>query len=217
MISSAPDSGGFTTKQAWVRARLRAAILAGELGPGARLRIDAIAVRYGVSAIPVREALRELAADGMVEIRAHAGAVVTGFDEGAAAEIFALLEALETAAARLAVAGADDDAIARLQGRLAELDRTPARRWDEQNTEFHLAFFEIAGMTRGAELFRRVAGDWERLRASRYRGPEPPPRRAAQREHRGMVEALASRDADALQRAVRTHNRTAAACYGALP
>ena len=74
---------------------LRTAIVQGELAPCERLVIDELATRLGVSQIPVREALRQLEADGFVTIQPHIGATVTGIQPGLMTEIFGLLEAME--------------------------------------------------------------------------------------------------------------------------
>src|SRR5580658_11203182 len=82
---------------------LRADILAGRLAPGSRLRQDAIAIEYGVSHIPVREAFRRLEAEGLVSIRPHHGAIVTSLSASEIEELYEIRVALECAAMRAAV------------------------------------------------------------------------------------------------------------------
>lgn len=208
-----PAGRSFQTKQALVYHTLREAIMQARLEPGERLVIDDIAKRLEVSAIPVREALQLLMSERLVEHRPHIGAVVTPITLEATREIFTLLEALETAAFRLAVERADAPAIDDLR-RLAErMQGVDGERWIEHNRRFHRAFAEIAAMPRLLEALDRVADDWERLRRHRFLKAGVPERAAADAEHRAMVEALAARDVPRLEQLVRDHNRSALAFY----
>src|SRR5678815_681908 len=94
---------------------LRSAVQSGELEPGRRLVIDELARTLGVSAIPVREALHQLAADGFVTLEPYLGATVTAVEAGGVAELFELLEALEVMSARAACAGIDDARLAEIE------------------------------------------------------------------------------------------------------
>ncbi len=99
-----PATGGFQTKQELVYRALRERIMDGQLQPGQRLVIDDIASAYGVSPIPVREALHLLQAERLVDIKPHIGAAVAPISKDAINEVFALMECLELAALRLAAA-----------------------------------------------------------------------------------------------------------------
>ena len=90
------------SKKDYVVASLRRDILDGVLAPGARLIIDDLASSYGVSPIPVREALQQLQSDGYVVIQPYAGAKVAEIEIDAIHEIFALLESLEVISGRAA-------------------------------------------------------------------------------------------------------------------
>jgi DNA-binding GntR family transcriptional regulator len=90
------------TKQAFVYATLRSAIIRCELAPGQRLIIDDLARRYEVSIIPVREALRLLQSEGLVVSVAHVGATVAPISKDSVLEVFLLLEGLEVVATRMA-------------------------------------------------------------------------------------------------------------------
>lgn len=83
-------------------AELRAMILAGELPPGSRVPEVQLCEQLGVSRTPLREALRVLASEGLVELRPHRGAVVTPIDPNDIAAIFEVMEALEALAGTLA-------------------------------------------------------------------------------------------------------------------
>src|SRR6186713_370775 len=93
---------------------LRTAILEGELVPGQRVSQEAWAARAGVSLIPVREALRVLAGEGLVTYRPRRGYVVTELDVADLEEVYRLRRTLEAEALRLGVPRASDDDVAAL-------------------------------------------------------------------------------------------------------
>lgn len=96
------------TRTEWAEQRLRQAILRGEFGPGDALVISTLAEQMGLSATPLREALRNLAADGLVELHSHGKARVAQVDLGEANEIYELRLMLEPVALERAVSNADD-------------------------------------------------------------------------------------------------------------
>ena len=211
-----PKGQNFTTKQALVYHTLRDAIMHGRLEPGERLVIDDIAKKLEVSPIPVREALQLLQSERLLEHKPHVGAVVAALSAADAEEIFALLEALETAVFIGALAKVTPQHIADLQHlveRMAAVGEDG--RWMELNQRFHRTIAEIAMMPRALEMLDRISGEWERLRRFRFRAVAHPDTAVADREHRAMVAALAGRDAAALEALVRTHNRSALAHYRA--
>src|ERR1700755_3054171 len=104
-----------TTSQAAILAELRRCLLDGEVPPGTPIPLDEVAAVFGVSRIPVREALKTLIGEGLVERRpTHAFRVAT-LTTAELAELYLVREVLETAALRAAVAraGPADDAEAR--------------------------------------------------------------------------------------------------------
>jgi DNA-binding GntR family transcriptional regulator len=93
---------GFETKTDWVVSKLRSTIRAGELAPGERVRTGVWAERYGVSETPMREAVKILAAEGLLTIEPHKGAHVTALSSEDFREFCHVLGSLESAAIRLA-------------------------------------------------------------------------------------------------------------------
>src|SRR3954451_24027232 len=85
-----------------VRDELQHAILEGVLQPGERLRAEALAQRFGTSRTPVREALLQLEAQGLVEVEPNRGAVVRAFDRADLLDLYAVRALLEPAAAAMA-------------------------------------------------------------------------------------------------------------------
>jgi DNA-binding GntR family transcriptional regulator len=104
-------------------ALLRRLIEIGELAPGERLREVAISQRLGMSRTPVREAFRTLAAEGLVELLPNRSVVVSDIDRAEMADVFDVLGALESLAARQACQRMGDDAIELLRRLQEDLER----------------------------------------------------------------------------------------------
>jgi DNA-binding GntR family transcriptional regulator len=218
MPTLATPPGRFLTKQDLAYQALRRAIMRGELAPGSRVVIDDVAARLEVSIIPVREALARLERERLVEIRPHAGAVVTGLSKDDVAEVFTLMESLEAAAARPALSRATDEDLAALDDLLDGLESARKRRDHERrlerNAAFHLELCRLAGMPLLSEFAARVFDRWERLRRFFFADAAEGTARADQ-EHRAIVAALRARDADRLERLLREHNQAARQAYRA--
>ncbi len=207
----------FRTKQEYVYQALRSAIMQGELPPGQRLVIDEISRQLEVSAIPIREALQLLQAEGLVVSSPHVGATVAPISEDEVHEVFAIMEGLETVAVRAAAARMDDDEEARLRELIGEMDEALAsaryERWAEGNGRLHRMIGEVARMPLLREMTDRVLSRWERLRRHYFQGVLVPRVPQAQREHHLLMDALARRDGDQAEQIVRAHNRAALASY----
>lgn len=218
MIAFAIPEGRFQTKQDLAYHALHRAIVRGELPPGERLVIEDVAARLEVSPIPVREALQRLERERLIEIRPHAGAVVSALSRADVDEVFALIEALEAAAAAPACAHATPEELTALERTLAALERARAsgdhERWLERNAGFHLALIRLARMPLLAEMAERVFDRWERLRRHFFAA-------LAERdehgdvEHARMLSLLRARDAAGLEALLREHARSARDAYRA--
>lgn len=210
-----PKGQTYQTKQALVYHTLRDAIMQVRLEPGERLVIDDIAKQLDVSPIPVREALQLLQSERLVEHRAHVGAVVAPITPESTREIFALLEAIESATFRVAVehvTPADVTHLTALNEALAAVSGDH-EKWMAANLDFHRACAEIARMPRALDLLTRVSGEWERLRRHCYRHAGTPDSTAAYREHQALIQALGAKDSARLEALVRDHNRNALKFY----
>jgi DNA-binding GntR family transcriptional regulator len=159
-MDAAPQPISRRTVAAEVTASLRARILAGALADGAPLRQDSIAAELGVSRIPVREALAQLEAEGLVRLEPHRGAFVAGLSADDVAELFELRAAVEPLLLRRAVPrlGPQDHAAAATA--LAELDEAlaagDADLWGELNWRFHAALYRPAGRPRMLRLAQEL-------------------------------------------------------------
>ena len=131
-----------------VTTALRNLILEGTLGIGSQLRQEDLARRFGVSRIPVREALGRLQAEGLVEHFTNRGSVVAGRSVEDLLETLDIRIALETRAIRLAMLnlGPADFKAAREIMRRYDESASP-RQWTELNLEFHLALYRPCGQS----------------------------------------------------------------------
>jgi DNA-binding GntR family transcriptional regulator len=203
------------SKKDYVYESLRREILDGGLAPGARLIIDELAAGYGVSPIPVREALQQLQSDGYVVIQPYVGAKVAEIEIDAIHEIFALLEALEVIGGRAAcerMADAHFDALERMVTSMDDLVDDPDR-WSHENLVLHEFICTQAGTHLVEALLRKAMEHWDRLRRYYFKDVFTHRIRESQREHREIVRALRTRDGDLVERIIREHNRTALAAY----
>jgi DNA-binding GntR family transcriptional regulator len=134
------------TTSDYVAEALRTAILAGRFKDGEELNQVELAEHFGVSRVPVREALRQLQAEGLIEAQAHRRAVVTGFSPERILEMFELRKLLEGFLLEKATPNIDEERLARLRRLCDEMDATEDRReWLGKNREFHATLYEPSG------------------------------------------------------------------------
>jgi DNA-binding GntR family transcriptional regulator len=217
MQLSVPEGMAYKTKQEFVYRTLRTAILRCEVAPGQRLPTQEIADRLGVSLIPVREALQLLQSEGLVENRAHVGAVAARVSGSSVAEVFALLEGLETVAVRVAarrMPPAEVEALARLVTEMdSALDDGEYELWGELNTQFHLSIARSAGMPVLRDMTERAFDLWYRVQRCFFTEVLLQRVLQSQREHHGILRALRDRNEEELEQLVKVHNRNAMEAY----
>lgn len=188
-------------------AQVRAWIQDGTLRPGQRLHQDQLAARLGVSRMPVREAIRRLAAEGFVEIEPHRGAFVAALDPAEIRELYLIRAALETLAAGLAVERIGEAEIDRLRGLLDAMREAVAAGDDERaidlDRELHACLFEPAGMPL---LLGLIAQMRDRSAVFRRAHAHIPGRAdVSNREHAALLDAVVARDRGALERLTHEH------------
>jgi DNA-binding GntR family transcriptional regulator len=203
----------YATKQELAYRSLRDAIMRCELRPGQRLVIDDLARRLNVSAIPVREALHLLSSERLVINVPHVGATVAPIAPEAVRDVFTVLEALETVAAREGAARLDADREGELTDLLRVMDeavRTEAYpEWSDLNTRFHLAISGMTEMPLLRDMTERAFGQWDRIRRHFFEGVLVRRVATAQREHHELFGAMQARDVPAIEDVVRRHNQGA--------
>ncbi len=172
--------------------RLRERILHGEFREGAALRQDALAAELGVSRIPVREALRQLEAEGLVTFSPHVGAVVSTLSLDEIRELFDLRALLESELLRRAIPHMHEEDLARAAAVLAEyraaFRRQDVAAWGALNWEFHAALLRPAGqpLTMGIlQNLHNQSDRYTRLQLSLTHGED-----RAREEHSAILEAV---------------------------
>jgi DNA-binding GntR family transcriptional regulator len=187
-----------------IASALRAAILSGDIAAGQPLRQDAIAQQFGVSHIPVREALRHLAAQGLVTIRPNRGATVSRLSADEAKELLEIRCVLETQAVRWALPRADRAIFDRAEAALSESERTAdLARWMKLNWRFHSSLYERADRPRLLGMIELLDAQIDRFIRVLISGPGY--RKQAQDEHRAILAAYKVRNAAAVSQLLEQH------------
>lgn len=192
---------------------IQAAIVNGDLAPGSKLKEPDLARAYGTSRGPLREAIRQLEARGLVQLTPHSGARVTNLSVAQLLDIYELREALEGMACRLAAARLTDPEIGELRRLLeqhgAAVEDQNGREYfrQEGDLDFH---YRIARAS-GNEVIARVLCEdlYHLMRMYRYKFSLVPDRPvAALKEHWRIMEALAEGDGELAELLMRRHIRT---------
>ena len=195
-----------------ITGRLRQLILDGQLRPGQALRPADLAPRLGVSAMPVREALRILDAEGLVTFKPRIGARVAEIREEDVEELYLIRGALEGLAARLAATNLTDSDLAGLHEAFDEMTAARGRNdfdtFSQYDKEFHRRQYAASGRP---GLVKRILDLWDVGRrfyavTPRTGGSIEP----AWKAHRAILEALDARDASAAEQLTRIHTEEAA-------
>jgi DNA-binding GntR family transcriptional regulator len=192
--------------------RIRTAIRKGELAPGERLVVADLASRFGASAGPVREAIRRLAGEGVLESAAHRGASVRSLTSRGVREIFEVRAAIEGCAARLAAENIGrGDYSARLRDvriRLREAAAEGHPAFSDARQAFHDALYVIAGNSVLRETALRLTFPLYRL----YFNGQASAARARDSliEHEGVIEAILEGDGVRAERLMKAHLRNGA-------
>jgi DNA-binding GntR family transcriptional regulator len=187
--------------------RLRDMIIEGRLGPGQRINEGLIGAQLGVSRTPLREAIKTLASEGLVEIQPAKGAVVRKFTAKDLYQVLEVLKALEQLGGRMACEQASDatvEAIHSLHKRMLVLYETRERlEYFKLNQAIHSA---IVAASENAVLMEMHETLQARIKRLRFIGNEGPVKWAgAVAEHEEMMAALLKRDSVALSEVIGRH------------
>ena len=195
---------------------LRSGILNGEIPPGTRLLEIPLATELGVSRGPVREALRQLEQEGLVEFFPHRGAIVVGVADSEIETIYAIRALLEERAFAKACRTIDD---AELDGLATTVEKMIEASYagdvaavTEHDMRFHGRIVELSGFSYLRRLWTSIDGVVRLRAASQARRPELADTGSAREwltepsiEHRELVEALRTRRPAAAAKAARAH------------
>jgi DNA-binding GntR family transcriptional regulator len=187
--------------------RLRALILSGDLPPRSRVNELDLAERFGISRTPLREAIKILATEGLLELLPNRGARVAHLSAAEIEDVFAVVAGLEATAGELACARITDDEI---QAIAAEHDAMVAawRAGDEaayfaRNRAIHEAILRAARNPVLSDVYSNMMG---RVARTRYTAHKTPSQwRKAVEEHEQMLDFLRARKGDKLAKLMRAH------------
>ena len=181
-----------------LRESLQERILSGEIREGDWLIQDAIAEEYDVSRMPVREALRQLEACGLVLMRTHRGAIVTSIPTEQVEELFELRAALECEVLRRALASMTDRDIAEARTLLSQLDASYGQgdigSWGRLNWAFHRRLYEPAGRIQTLNILQGINLQIERYVRLPFTAPDPGSGRSRARASRVAEVVRGARD-----------------------
>jgi DNA-binding GntR family transcriptional regulator len=184
--------------------RIKAEIEAGELLPGQPLRQDELSARFGVSRSPLREALRRLEAEGVVDYRANVGATVAPIRTELVRETFEMRRILEAGAIDLVIERLDDKALINVRALNAAIFKEPdIAAAVVAHGEFHLAVYALSGNPVIVDVLSS-----HRVRTSRFpRHKDAVARilRASKADHAELLRALVARDRRAARKITLEH------------
>ncbi len=187
---------------------LRDAILRGELAPGARIRQEDLAARYGASRVPVREALRLLEADGLVRLVANTGAWVTRLNLDECIEIYLMREQLEPLLLRYSAPKLNDDDIDELEDLARRMQHTDdVEEFLLLDRVFHLRSYARADTAQLGELVNRLWNTTQHYRRAYTRLLDADSHRILHDEHHMLTTALRERDTVAAEHVLLGHIR----------
>ncbi|MFJ4172382.1 GntR family transcriptional regulator [Paenarthrobacter sp. NPDC089714] len=199
----------FRTAHEYVLKTLRRAILTGSLPAGSRLVQQDVAAELDVSTTPVREALRDLAAEGLVMMDPHRGALVKALDVSEVREIYELRIALEPIMVRRVINEITEEHLAKAADLHRQMEATTdVATWTDLNRRFHSVFSEpdresrlariLDGLSDSASVFVSLVLD-SQLRSMT----------GANAEHARLIEVYRSRDVEtAVELTVQHHKET---------
>ena len=201
----------FRTKNVAVYEELRQDIIDGKLKPGQKIIMSEIAKKYGLSEIPVREAVRRLESDGFVNFTPHVGAVVTEIDEKEFIEIYLIRIELEALATRLAVPYVSDKDVEYLTRINQEMETAIEKKSYEKlgnlNRKFHLRIYQSAPYPHLNNMLKDL---WEKAERTQSVFAYVPERaEASVKEHINIINALKKKDAELAEKLVKSQkNKT---------
>ena len=190
-----------------IASTLRNAIVGSVLAPGARLEEQGLAKRLGVSRVPLREAFRVLAGEGLVVIQPNRGAVVSERSEGELRELFAVRSMFESAAARLLARSRPPAVLDALEAMISDMKRAVrVRRYDEYAriaAQFHDLMVAECGNRLIGQLYDRIRTNLRRYQLMMADLPGSPAKSI--REHEIILAAIRGGKAAAAARAAAMH------------
>jgi DNA-binding GntR family transcriptional regulator len=189
---------------------LRQAILTHTFEPGERLQIDDISRKLGVSLTPVRHAIQQLSAEGLIVIHPRSGTFVATLSRRDVEETFQIRVALECLAGELAAPRIDDEHLRVFQSLLDTLGKPicndkDRQRHEEDNRSFHLLLLEASGNQRLVQMYNELNAHLQIARLHSRESDWAARLTQEQEEHQEIVAALKARNSKRTVAAIRAH------------
>jgi len=209
-MAKADRAGGFRrppTAQEAVATELRRAILGGELAPGTQILQDKVADQFGVSRVPVREALKMLEGEGQISYEPHRGYFVTELDIRELIEVYHIRNILEAEAVATAIPQMTTEDDERVEAAL--LDTEKASKEDDivtltaANRRFHFALIEPCRMSRLVRIIRQLWDSTDPYRSVYFVAREH--RDKVDDDHRAIFRAVTARETSEAIRLLAEH------------
>jgi DNA-binding GntR family transcriptional regulator len=194
----------FRTLQEFAAAQLREWILSGELEPGARIDQEALAQELGMSRMPIREALRELAVTGLVTAVPHRGVIVSRLTAEEVDETYEIRGLLEGRAAGFAVPNLSQTDLDEMSARIARMaEAEDVSEWVRANAEFHTIVEQRSNRARLLQLIGQLRNQCEPYVRIYLKYLEH--KEHAEQEHRAILEACLDRSPERAEECTRVH------------
>jgi len=187
---------------------IRGSILSGENPPGSRIRQDDVALQFGASRLPVREALRILESEGLVTLVANTGAWVSHLSLEECQELYQIRERIEPLLLRFSLPELDSETLDEL-GLLADEMQagTDVARFLQLDREFHLRSYSGARTSILGDMVQRLWNSTQHYRRAFTLVSGPLGNRAVHYEHQLLVGAMRRRDSEDAERILVGHIR----------
>ena len=202
---------GRTNSRTGVIAEMRRRIISGEFVSGENLSEIALAEEFGVSRTPVREALKQLQTEGLVEIRPRVGTFVTTPSRREIVELFEMKELLEGAAVRLLAGRGHVPEVIRLQENVRESDAVAIagdrERYAQLVEEFHELLIQGSDNSKLQVLYRMLMNQLAYARLVSTSLAQPGRLVQSEREHHRVLDLILAKDGDSAERVMREHVR----------
>jgi DNA-binding GntR family transcriptional regulator len=206
-MSSVKDESELALSQQ-IANSLKEEILSGKYPPGIRIRQENIAAQFGASRSPVREALRILEADGLINLVAHTGAWISHLSLAECEEMYQLRERIEPLLLRLSIPHLSSSLIAELQELVTQMESTvDVETFLKLDRRFHLMTYSKAETVLVGEMVNRLWNTTQHYRRAYSQMMAASSFKPAHYEHHLLLEAIKKGDADDAERILFGHIR----------
>lgn len=206
---ASPAANGYEPLANIVTRQVREAILDGQLKPGGRVGQEQLARQFGVSRIPVREALRRLESEGLITLVPHSGARVARLDMSECNELYRVRELVEPTVLEESVPRLSADQLELLHELVGEMEVAvgESARWLDLDRRFHLESVAAAPIPRMRSMVERFWNQTQHYRRAYLASDHGANPQSANFEHRLILEAVSQRDAEGAAMRLRSHIR----------